>query len=87
MNKKILLTTLGLMSSELMPFVPQFRGNGLVHTISDLVVKNHNIIETIVDCDINNDGVIGKSVSEDSAKNIQFALFVSSHFKITLEIN
>ncbi len=66
-NKKIILGTITLVTSEILPFLPQVKGNGLLHTIVDGYIYNKNLIETAMNRDLDGDGIIGAKKLE---KNI-----------------
>jgi hypothetical protein len=71
-SKKIMLGTLGaitLITSEIMPFIPQIKGNGLLDSLVDGYIYNKNLIEKITNKDLDGDGTIGaKKVNNDLQK-------------------
>lgn len=60
MNKKIVLGAIGFLFSEVMPFFPQFKGNGITHSIVDFLIVNNDLIERVTNVDVNKNSIIGK---------------------------
>ena len=69
-NPHLAVSTGLLVASEVMPFFPQLKGNGLVHSVTDFVSTHKEQIqhiEEISQVDIDCDGTIGTSKSPENA--------------------
>jgi len=102
-NPHLAATTGLLVASEIMPFFPQLKGNGLVHSVTDFVSTHKKQIaelEQLSQVDIDCDGTIGESKSEsaDASKEDDSKTAVSNmvvysgflhglRFKVTVEVS
>ena len=69
-NPHLAATTGLFVASEIMPFFPQLKGNGLVHSVTDFVSTHKEQIEKLEklsQVDIDCDGTIGESKAPESA--------------------